>query len=356
MRMPTRYNVLILPGDLTEVEANLKRTLQMFSSAFDLVCFTPGNHDLWVTSREAPDSMRKLRQVMKVCGECRVRTGPVWLRCSGSGIDNDVVLMPLLSWYTSEWDKEPDLPWVPSEHADTSIGAWMDFWKIRWPGELVVEIQKRGQRFSFDGRGTAPGLSEIFGAANESWLAEMLPRLLNGQRPAAVISYSHFLPRQDLLPEKRFLFYSFLHKVSGSHVLEGQVRRFRPDVHVCGHTHMPFDVEVDGQRYVQWSLGNPSEQRAQTRVVSSSGILVLYDGCAALPHKRFPPWQYTFWGEYFHKSGRAPNEFCPAPWVRRHFKNMRFEFDIPYSDEDYQRTPQPVEAPSAETTDAQWRI
>jgi len=39
-----------------------------------------------------------------------------------------------------------------------------------------------------------------------------------------IISFSHFVPRQELLPEKRMLFLGDLHKLSGSTHLEAQVR------------------------------------------------------------------------------------------------------------------------------------
>ena len=91
-----------------------------------------------------------------------------------------------------------------------------------------------------------------------------------------VLSYSHFLPRQELLPERRMLILADLHKVSGSLLLEDQVRRLMPNVHVFGHTHIPMDVTIEGIRYVQWALGMPREQTGQTRVVM--GFMCLYDG------------------------------------------------------------------------------
>jgi hypothetical protein len=70
-----------------------------------------------------------------------------------------------------------------------------------------------------------------------------------------VLSFSHFLPRQELCPEKRFLLEPLLAKVIGSDPLEAQVRRLNPHLHMFGHTHIPMDLELDGIRYLQWPLG-----------------------------------------------------------------------------------------------------
>ena len=67
-----------------------------------------------------------------------------------------------------------------------------------------------------------------------------------------VITYSHFLPRRQLCG---FLMEPLIARVSGSDVLERQVRRVMPNVHVFGHTHTPTDMVLDGIRYVQWPLG-----------------------------------------------------------------------------------------------------
>jgi hypothetical protein len=70
-----------------------------------------------------------------------------------------------------------------------------------------------------------------------------------------IISFSHFVPRQELCPEKRFLIEPLLSRVIGSNFLEAQIRKIRPTLHIFGHTHIPIDMELDGIRYLQWPLG-----------------------------------------------------------------------------------------------------
>lgn len=324
------YNVLILPGDVSDGLNKLTAALEVFAAAFDLVCFVPGNHDLWCLRKDSPpDSLGKLRQVLGVCDTIGVCYRPVCLDTP----TGDIFLLPLLSWYTSDWDREPDLPYIVeaksrSEHA---APQWVDFHAIKWPAALIDELED----FSFDTTGTCPGLSEIFARVNESWLPSVEKALADaregGLRSVTVISFSHFLPRQELTPEKRYLVDSFLPKVSGSDALEQQIRRIRPDVHVVGHTHLPCDARLEGQRYVQWPLGSPAEQKnGQTSVVARSGFLVLYS--EELPEK-LAPWQYTFWGRYFKEVGRDPQEFCPAPWVRRLMERLFPQAQLPYDDE-----------------------
>ena len=66
-----------------------------------------------------------------------------------------------------------------------------------------------------------------------------------------IISFSHFLPRYELLPEKRFLVYPKLPKASGSIYLQKRVATLKPDLHIFGHTHIGWDMTLDGIRYMQ---------------------------------------------------------------------------------------------------------
>lgn len=53
-------------------------TSLLLKGHFDLVCYTPGNHDLW--SRRGTDALEKLRAVRRCCADLGVRFGPVRLR------------------------------------------------------------------------------------------------------------------------------------------------------------------------------------------------------------------------------------------------------------------------------------
>jgi len=100
-----------------------------------------------------------------------------------------------------------------------------------------------------------------------------------------------------------------LHKVSGSRKLEEQIRQLMPDMHLFGHTHIPFDTTIEGVRYVQWALGTPREQRGQTRVVFAP--LCVYDThCGGEA-----PQHWTHWGHHYEVYARDLSLTTLAPWA-----------------------------------------
>lgn len=75
-----------------------------------------------------------------------------------------------------------------------------------------------------------------------------------------VITFSHFLPRAELTTihplTPRALAY-----VMGSTRIDEQLRQAGGSIHVFGHSHVNADEVIEGVRYIQHSLGRPSEQR-----------------------------------------------------------------------------------------------
>ncbi len=214
-----RDDVLLVAGDIAHQRALLARALDELRSRFARVFFVPGNHDVWVRG-ETGDSLQKLDALRALCEGCGVEME--WAQIGS------VRIVPLMSWYRSEFD-----PRAAALQEDVRM-AWGDFRFCRWP----------------EGTGA---LDDYFSALNAAL----------GPGEGVTISFSHFLPRWELLPDRDFLRFKNLPRVAGSPLIEKQLRALGSSVHVFGHSHIPCDIELDGVRYVQHPLAYPRERRGR---------------------------------------------------------------------------------------------
>lgn len=209
-----REDVLIVAGDIADNTEIIKRTLSCLRSKFKMVLYTPGNHELWVRDREG-DSIEKLFRILTFCRGLDIRTAPTQV--------NDIWVVPLFSWYDLEFDSDP---------AEDELEGWADFHYCKWP----------------------PGIGPVY-----EYMAG-LNRPYIKSYDGTVISFSHFLPRLDLLPAKEMLRFKGLPKVAGCKLIEGQIRELKSAIHVFGHSHINRDCEIEGVRYVQNALSYPRER------------------------------------------------------------------------------------------------
>lgn len=209
-----RDDVLIVAGDIADHIEVIRRTLSLLRSRFKMVLYTPGNHEFWVRQEEG-DSIEKLFKLLTLCHNLDVRTTPTRV--------NDLWVVPLFSWYDSEFDDGP---------TDDELEGWADFHYCKW---------------SLEGR-----------SACEYLLNLNVPNIK--RYDGTVISFSHFLPRLDLLPDRDKLKFKGLPKVAGCSLLESQIRELGSAIHVFGHSHINRDCEIDGVRYVQNALSYPRER------------------------------------------------------------------------------------------------
>ena len=97
-----------------------------------------------------------------------------------------------------------------------------------------------------------------------------------------LLTFSHFLPRIELLPEKRYLSLPTLHSCVGSTYLETRLRQLRrrscihdddaanimgdnDHLHAFGHSHLAWDQCIEGIRYVHVPLAYPREWEQRRR-------------------------------------------------------------------------------------------
>jgi hypothetical protein len=242
-------------------------------SRFARVFFVPGNHDLWLRSQDSGDSIAKHGDIIKCCASLDVRTTAG--RVDGAGKDGGVWIVPLESWYARPGEDPEDSLFAPKPGEDPSLRMWVDDRAIRWP--------------VFAGNATAAG---HFLARNEPLLAAAYD--------APVISFSHFLPRAELIfgtveelramgiplvdPQPKFNF----SRVAGSRGLDRQIRRLGSALHVYGHQHRNRVRQIDGVTYVSHCLGYPRE-RAEGRISRSlREPLLIWDTDAAGPAVDIP--------------------------------------------------------------------
>ena len=287
-------DAIILGGDVSDDMQVLEQTLRIFKSKFKHVFFTPGNHDLWHKGKgqsksddeakndegtdEEPviDSMEKLERVLRLCDTCGVLTKPTLLKGTPG-----VWVVPVLAWHHSSFDTEPDIPddvkVVPPPEKVMS-----DFRLCKWPSPLN-DLDESVARALDDMNDT-----------RQEWKV-FLDALENGtpeERNAEILSFSHFLPRLELCPEKRMLFYPNLPKAVGSDFILPRIEKLaslgvqsgqgeglespegkkpkvqnpkannpalRKHVHIFGHTHFGWDQTLENIRYVQAPVSYPHE-------------------------------------------------------------------------------------------------
>eukprot|EP01039_Chlorochromonas_danica_P003549 gene3549-3886_t len=332
------YSVLIIPGD---VGSEIDRIDQIFlevKKVYDLVCFLPGNHELWRRgtaaggsamtpelrgeNRMAEDSVVKMKEVLELAQNCGVYTGPVLLNYAPL---QNLAIVPLYAWYHSSWDKEAELTneaFLEVEEVIPFKRKWGDNLMCSWPNDLIDQDDFiRNERN--DSR-----LAHAFSLLNEPFLQTFCQKKKSrddgrlygdANGTTTVISFSHFLPRQELCPEKRFLMEPLLSKVVGSDVLEEQIRRLGSTLHLFGHTHVPIDLELDGIRYIQWPLGYHREADKQCAPVVRLGPLTVFDSTLGTLHNGIPPNLPSLdvgWTRHYRTLPRQPEVVEPlAPWV-----------------------------------------
>lgn len=215
-------DVLILAGDVSHRPALLAECLEALAQRFRKVLFVPGNHDLWVLGDgPAACSLQKFAQVCETARQSGAVLEPLGLE--------GLFFVPLLGWYDYSFGE-------PTPHVEM---MWSDFRACRWPDGL-----------------RPPDIAAHFESLNPA---------VQPPPGSRVITFSHFLPRIDLIPFFVPMQHRVLDPVLGSVRLENRLRSFRPEIHVYGHSHINRSVYIDGVRYVNNAFGYPQETMIASR-------------------------------------------------------------------------------------------
>lgn len=221
-------DVLILAGDISDSPQLLATCFAELARRFHQVLFVPGNHDLWVLRFQSDiDSLQKFDFVRQLAADNGVSMDAFH--------DGPLSIVPLLSWYDYSFGL-PD---------NQLLEAWMDFFACKWPQGFDPEA-----------------ITRHFLALNEDKLTI---------KNEYLISFSHFMPRIDIMPREVPLAKRYIYPVLGSYGLEKQVRRLGAQMHVYGHSHLNRHVQIAGTTYINNAFGYPSEKR-----IASKQLLCIY--------------------------------------------------------------------------------
>ncbi len=239
-------DVLLLAGDVCHDPDRFKAVLAMLRKKFFMVFFIPGNHDVWLHNKDRFDSLSKYHHILNMCASLDILTQPA--KADGCGAGRGVWIVPLHGWYVKPEEGQSSL-FFPKKEEDRTLQMWVDNRAVKWP--------------------LFPG-----GASAAEHLLNMNRPCLGRHYDAPVITFSHFLPRRELIfmtaeerkrarfplvdPQPRFNF----SRVAGCSGLDDQIRKIGSAVHVYGHQHRNRHRVIDGVHYISHCLGYPRERAA----------------------------------------------------------------------------------------------
>jgi predicted phosphodiesterase len=210
-------DVLILAGDISDLGQCVELAFRSLGKRFREVMYVPGNHDLWIRRSGIRDSLASLDRIKAMAYEHGIHMGP---RSIGS-----ISFVPLYGWYDYSFG-------TPGREL---LNMWMDFSSCTWPQDFSEQE-----------------ITRFFISMNERHLAT---------RNEYIISFSHFMPRVDLMPSIIPAHKRILYPVLGTALLEEQIRKLGSDIHIYGHTHVNAMVRKEGILYVNNAFGYPTETR-----------------------------------------------------------------------------------------------
>ena len=290
-------SVLLVAGDVSDRIGVFEATMSTLADAFGAVFFVPGNHDLWVRrdGSEGTDSLQKLERLTAICESLGVFTTPQRVRMARGGV---VSICPLLSFHHTSFDTEPDVEHLRLPSARVTV---TDFRATRWPHGLEVGDEKLALHLDAC-NDELPFAAARQAAAHRrtlhgpSWVEPIRSWEEAHAGAASVVSFSHFLPRIELMPEKRFLVYPDLLKARARSRAAKHATK-----HACGfpqaltrHTSMPLPLVCLCRRWARapsagaWTRCAPT--CTSSAIPTSDGTRSSTTACAMCRHPSPRPW------------------------------------------------------------------
>jgi predicted phosphodiesterase len=224
-----RDDVLILAGDITNNISAIIKAFVALKNCFKEVLFIPGNHDLWVNhSNNSRNSIDNFYLIKKITANCGIKMEPYHFK--------SLSIVPLLGWYDYSFG-------IPSEKI---YDMWIDYKACEWP-EGYDEIS----------------ITRLFISMNEPHL---------NVKNDFIISFSHFVPRIDVMPSFIPDYKRILYPVLGTELLEKQIRQLNSNIHIYGHSHVNTRGYFGNIEYINNAYGYPSET-----IITKKKLVQIYD-------------------------------------------------------------------------------
>jgi len=211
-------DLLILPGDVSNNLSELAAVFESLAKKFRHVHFVPGNHELWIENEEFSTSLDKFDSIIELCAKFGVETS--------TQSYGKLTVVPLFSWYDFSFG-------APDRHLRR---AWRDFRACKWPAELKESADVNAYFLELNKKNLS--------VSNE-----------------VVISYSHFLPRIDVMPSYIPQDRRRVYPVLGSEKLGDQINTLSPDIHIYGHSHVNQEIQFESTKYINNAFAYPTEER-----------------------------------------------------------------------------------------------
>ncbi len=221
-------DILIVAGDLTDNRELLARCFSCLSERFRTVLFVPGNHELWIRRDSINTSLEKYQKICELAANCGIS-----MEAYHSGT---LSVIPLLGWYDYSF----------GEPGAKLMNEWMDFRTCVWPENWEMSDVAN---FFLNKNSTSP----------------------QPNTPTR-ISFSHFLPRIDLMPAFIPSTLRYLYPVLGSAMIEDQIRKLKPQIHIYGHSHVNRQAYIGEIQYINNAFGYPSE-----RGIAKKELMCIYE-------------------------------------------------------------------------------
>jgi 3',5'-cyclic AMP phosphodiesterase CpdA len=229
-----RDDWLILCGDIADTPDQLEAAFRILDRKFAKLIWVPGNHELWTVPRKTGlRGVARYQQLVDLCRRHSVLTPedpyPIW-----QGEGGPHVLVPLFLLY--------DYSFRPDEIPIDEAVDWAKQARVLCADEILLLPEPYANVGDW-----CRARCQLSERRLEKTLADV---------PYPTVLIAHFPLRQELavLPRiPRFMVWC------GTRTTENWHQRFRADIVVSGHLHIPCTRTIDGVRFEEVSLGYPDQ-------------------------------------------------------------------------------------------------